>query len=95
MLEVIHNRESRRYEMAIEGSEDLALVFYQDDANGHRVLTRTEVPFEHSGETSLRTWHAVLSTGDQHQVHPQMSFHGGPALRREVQAGDGAADAGE
>ena len=49
MPEVVHNRESHRYELAIEGSEDLALAFYQDDANGHRVLTHTEVPFQYSG----------------------------------------------
>ncbi len=47
---VIHNRENRRYELPIDGSEDLALAFYQMDENGHRILTHTEVPYEFSGQ---------------------------------------------
>ena len=49
MADVIHNIEKHRYELAIDGSEDMALAFYQMDENGHRVLTHTEVPYEFSG----------------------------------------------
>lgn len=50
MAEVIHNTAKHRFELGIEGSDDLALAFYQIDDNGHRVLTHTEVPYEFSGQ---------------------------------------------
>lgn len=49
MVDVIHVSAKHRYELAIDGSEDMALAFYQMDENGHRVLTHTEVPYEFSG----------------------------------------------
>lgn len=50
MSDVIHNVAQHRFELGIEGSDDLALAFYQMDENGHRVLTHTEVPYEFSGQ---------------------------------------------
>lgn len=49
VAEVIHDGDKHRYELAIDGSDDMALAFYQTDENGHRVLTHTEVPYEFSG----------------------------------------------
>jgi predicted GNAT family acetyltransferase len=50
MAEVVHNRTQHRFELGIEGSEALATAWYRDDADGHRVLTHTEVPNEFSGQ---------------------------------------------
>ena len=50
MAEVVHNVAEHRYELAIEGSDELALAYYRDNANGHRVLTHTEVPYAFTGE---------------------------------------------
>ena len=49
MPEVVHNRQDQRFELGIDGSDALATAWYRDDANGHRVLTHTEVPSEFSG----------------------------------------------
>lgn len=49
MAHVTHDPDRHVYALAIEGSEDKALAFYQIDDNGHRVLTHTEVPYEFSG----------------------------------------------
>ena len=50
MGEVVLNVAEHRYELAIDGSDELALAFFRDDENGHRVLTHTEVPFQFSGQ---------------------------------------------
>lgn len=50
MTEVVHNREKHRYELSIDGSDEQARAYYVDDANGNRVLTHTEVPYEFSGQ---------------------------------------------
>lgn len=50
MAEVIHEPDAHRYVLAIAGSNDPALAYYQIDDNGHRVLTHTEVPYEFSGQ---------------------------------------------
>jgi uncharacterized protein len=47
---VVLNVAEHRYELAIDGSGELALAFFRDDENGNRVLTHTEVPFEFSGQ---------------------------------------------
>ncbi len=47
--QVLFNGAGHRYELAIEGSDKLALAYFRDDENGNRVLTHTEVPFEFSG----------------------------------------------
>jgi predicted GNAT family acetyltransferase len=49
MVEVVHNRPQHRFELGIEGSDAFATAWYRDDADGHRVLTHTEVPAEFSG----------------------------------------------
>ena len=46
---VVLNNAEHRYELAIDGSDELALAFFRDDENGNRVLTHTEVPFAFSG----------------------------------------------
>lgn len=50
MADVIHNRRAHRFELATEGSDALATAWYRDDADGHRVLTHTEVPNAFSGQ---------------------------------------------
>ena len=50
MTDVVHDSRHHRFELAIDGSEALATAWYRDDANGHRVLTHTEVPPEFSGQ---------------------------------------------
>ena len=47
---VVLNMAEHRYELAIEGSDDLALAYFRDDQSGNRVLTHTEVPFQFSGQ---------------------------------------------
>lgn len=47
---VVLNMAEHRYELPIEGSDELALAFFRDDQNGNRVLTHTEVPFQFSGQ---------------------------------------------
>lgn len=47
---VVLNMSEQRYELAIEGSDELALAFFRDDGNGNRVITHTEVPFRFSGQ---------------------------------------------
>ena len=49
MGKVVLNESEHRYELAIDGSDELALAYFLDDENGFRVLTHTEVPFEFSG----------------------------------------------
>ena len=48
--QVILNDAEQRYELAIDGSDELALAYFRDDENGNRVLTHTEVPFRFSGQ---------------------------------------------
>jgi predicted GNAT family acetyltransferase len=48
--EVIENPERHRFELAIEGSDEIAAAYYRIDDNGHLVLTHTEVPSEFSGQ---------------------------------------------
>lgn len=50
MSDVIHNAAEHRFELGIEGSEELALAYYAMDENGDRVLTHTEVPSAFSGQ---------------------------------------------
>lgn len=47
---VVLNMSEHRYELAIEGSDELALAYFRDGDNGYRVLTHTEVPFAFSGQ---------------------------------------------
>lgn len=47
---VFLNIAEHRYELAIDGSDELALAYFRDDENGNRVLTHAEVPFEFSGQ---------------------------------------------
>ncbi len=49
MAKVVHNPEKHRFELAIEGSEVLAVADYVDNDSGRRLLTHTEVPSEYSG----------------------------------------------
>ena len=49
MSEVIENAERHRFELAIDGSDEIAAAYYRVDSNGHLVLTHTEVPSEFSG----------------------------------------------
>ena len=48
--DVVENPERHRFELAIEGSEEIAAAYYRVDDNGHLILTHTEVPFEFSGQ---------------------------------------------
>ena len=50
MSEVIENPERHRFELAIDGSEEIAAAYYRIDDNGNLVLTHTEVPSEFSGQ---------------------------------------------
>ena len=50
MAEVIENPERHRFELAIDGSDEIAAAYYRVDSNGHLVLTHTEVPSEFSGQ---------------------------------------------
>ena len=50
MPEVTENPTHHRFELPIEGSEDMALAYYRIDSNGHVVLTHTEVPSEFGGQ---------------------------------------------
>ena len=49
MSEVVENAERHRFELAIDGSDEIAAAYYRVDSNGHLVLTHTEVPSEFSG----------------------------------------------
>lgn len=48
--EVIENVERHRFELAIDGSDEIAAAYYRVDDNGNLVLTHTEVPSEFSGQ---------------------------------------------
>jgi predicted GNAT family acetyltransferase len=50
MSEVVENPERHRFELAIDGSEEIAAAYYRIDDNGNLVLTHTEVPSEFSGQ---------------------------------------------
>jgi predicted GNAT family acetyltransferase len=47
--QVVENSALHRFELAIDGSEEIAAAYYRVDDNGNIVLTHTEVPFEFSG----------------------------------------------
>jgi predicted GNAT family acetyltransferase len=49
MSEVVENPERHRFELAIDGSDEVAGAYYRLDDNGNLVLTHTEVPSEFSG----------------------------------------------
>jgi predicted GNAT family acetyltransferase len=49
MIAVVENPEHHRFELAIEGSDEIAAAYYRVDGNGRLVLTHTEVPSEFSG----------------------------------------------
>ena len=49
MSEVVENPERHRFELAIDGSHEVAGAYYRIDDNGNLVLTHTEVPSEFSG----------------------------------------------
>jgi predicted GNAT family acetyltransferase len=46
--EVVENPERHRFELAIDGGDQIA-AYYRIDGNGNLVLTHTEVPSEFSG----------------------------------------------
>ena len=48
--EVVENPERHRFELAIDGSDEIAAAYYRIDDNGNLVLTHTEVPSEFSGQ---------------------------------------------
>jgi predicted GNAT family acetyltransferase len=50
MTGIVHNRRDHRFELGIADSDAVATAWYRDDANGHRLLTHTEVPGEFSGQ---------------------------------------------
>ena len=49
MRDVTHNPAAARFELAIDGSDDLALAYYRRDEQGRLILTHTEVPSEFAG----------------------------------------------
>jgi len=46
--DVVDNPDRHRFELPLDG-EDIAAAYYRRDANGHIVLTHTEVPSEYGG----------------------------------------------
>jgi uncharacterized protein len=69
MPDVFHNAAQHRFELAIEGSDALALAYYRDDANGHRVLTHTEVPNAFSGQgLGSRLAHGVFEDARANRI---------------------------
>jgi len=50
MSEVVENPGHHRFELAIDGSEEIAAAYYRIDNDGHLILTHTEVPSEFSGQ---------------------------------------------
>lgn len=54
MVEIVHNEAKHRFEYALPDAdpdnETIAAAYYKIDANGHRVLTHTEVPEEFAGQ---------------------------------------------
>ena len=50
MSEVIENPERHRFELVIDGSEEIAAAYYRINNDGNLVLTHTEVPSEFSGQ---------------------------------------------
>jgi uncharacterized protein len=48
--EVVENPERHRFELAIDGIDEIAAAYYRIDDNGNLVLTHTEVPSEFSGQ---------------------------------------------
>lgn len=57
--DIAHDEASRRFSLAIAGSDDPAAVYYQIDPEGRLILTHTEVPYEASGQ-------GIASTLAQH-----------------------------
>lgn len=46
--DVVDNSAQHRFELMLEG-DDVAAAYYRHDADGHIVLTHTEVPSEYGG----------------------------------------------
>lgn len=46
----VDNTEQHRFELPLGDGDAIAVAYYRRDANGHLVLTHTEVPGEYGGQ---------------------------------------------